>query len=176
MIPATAVSMVSVALVFVVVFIGIVYLISWLNRKYTIRLQVFNWDNTSDWKIDHSYHDNAVIAGSSEKEIKNLIIPKKIEPSTTVFPPGFEPVEVIDLEALAQELCVAMEEEDTVLLGENELCGTLGYAKKFLDLVEHLMKELDMDIPVPALFVAPNDLLDHAVNLKKYAEVFLMRE
>ena len=84
--------------------------------------------------------------------------------------------EEIDLEALAQELCVAMEEDDTVLLGENELCGTLGYAKKFLDLAEHLMKELDMDIPVPALFVASNDLLEHVVNLKKYAEVFLVQE
>ncbi len=85
-------------------------------------------------------------------------------------------VKEVDLEALAYELCVAMEEDDTVLLGENELCGTLGYAKKFLDLAEYIMKELDMDIPVPALFVAPSDLLEHAVNLQKYAEVFLVRE
>lgn len=96
MVPATAVSMVSVALVFVVAFIGIMYLLSWLNRKYTIRLQVFNWDETSDWEINRAYHDNAVIAGSSDKEIKNLVLRKKIEPSSTVFPPGFQPVEVLD--------------------------------------------------------------------------------
>ena len=84
--------------------------------------------------------------------------------------------EEIDLEALAHEFCVAMEEEETILLGENELCGTLGYAKKFLDLAENIMKELGTDIPVPALFVAPSDLLEHAVNLQKYAEVFLVRE
>lgn len=106
-----------------------------------------------------------------------VVLAKLLEDRTDIEPVLYDRAqEEIDLEALAQELCVAMEEEDTVLLGENELCGTLGYAKKFLDLVEHLMKELDMDIPVPALFVAPNDLLDHAVNLKKYAEVFLMRE
>ena len=84
--------------------------------------------------------------------------------------------EEIDLEALAHELCVAIDEDDIILLGENELCGILGYVKKFLDLAEHIMKELDLDVPVPALFVALSDLLDHAVNLKKYEEVFLVRD
>ena len=83
--------------------------------------------------------------------------------------------EQINLEELACELCEAMAEEDALPVAEKELGGTLGYAKRFLDLVEKLMEYAEINIPVPALFVAPCDLLDHAVNLKKYAEVFLER-
>ena len=48
---------------FGVIFIGIAYLYDWLNRKYTIRLQVFNWDPTSEWNVNGQYLSNAKIAG-----------------------------------------------------------------------------------------------------------------
>lgn len=106
---------VAACLVFAVVFIGLVYLWSWLNRKYTIRLQIFNWDEDNDWSVCGSYHDNAIIAGSGETYVPQFSLPKKIKPGTPVTPPGFQPVEVLD--SVCYYATVIWENDNTFMEG-----------------------------------------------------------
>lgn len=93
-IPVRAVAGVASCLVFAVVFIGLAYLWNWLNRKYTIRLQVFNWDDTNSWSVNGQYTSNAKICGDNQ-ELK-FTLPKMVKPYDVVTPPGFNPVEVLD--------------------------------------------------------------------------------
>ena len=91
---ATALSTVACCLVFVVVFIGLSFLWDWLNRKYTIRLQIYNWDKDNAWCVGKQYTDNAKIAGdNSQQDIQNIHIQKLEDPD---FPPFIQPVEVLD--------------------------------------------------------------------------------
>lgn len=93
-VPLAAVSAVASCLVFAIVFIGLAYLWNWLNRKYTIRLQVFNWDDKNSWSADGQYLSNAKFCGD-EKELK-FTLPEMIKPDDVVVPPGFSPVQVLD--------------------------------------------------------------------------------
>ncbi|MCD8167796.1 MAG: hypothetical protein LUE94_00465 [Clostridiales bacterium] len=83
----------------------------------------------------------------------------------------------LDLEVLAQEFYSALNEpsDDLALLGSGELRNTVNLAADFLDLVEQVLKHSGIDIPVPALFVAPSDLLCHAVNLQQYGTAMISR-
>ena len=65
--------------------------------------------------------------------------------------------------------------DDLALLGSGELRNTVNLAADFLDLVEQVLKHSGIDIPVPALFVAPSDLLCHAVNLQQYGTAMISR-
>lgn len=93
-VPLAAVSAVASCLVFAIVFIGLAYLWNWLNRKYTIRLQVFNWDDKNSWSADGQYLSNAKFCG--EKKDLKFTLPKMIKPDDVVTPPGFNPVQVLD--------------------------------------------------------------------------------
>ena len=108
-----ALATVASCLVFAVVFIGLAYLWNWLNRKYTIRLQIFNWDNEHDWNADGQYMSNAKIAGKSNDF--TFTIPKEVEPGTVVTPPGFDPVEPLD--AVCYYAVVVWENDNTFMEG-----------------------------------------------------------
>ena len=58
---------------------------------------------------------------------------------------------------------------------QGELRNTVNLAADFLDLVEQVLKHSGIDIPVPALFVAPSDLLNRAVNLQQYGTAMISR-
>ena len=81
------------------------------------------------------------------------------------------------LEVLAQEFYSALNEpsDDLALLGSGELRNTVNLAADFLDLMEQVLKHSGIDIPVPALFVAPSDLLNRAVNLQQYGTAMISR-
>ena len=83
----------------------------------------------------------------------------------------------LDLEVLAQECYSALNEpsDDRTLLGSGELRNTINLAADFLDLVEQVLEHSGIDLPVPALFVAPSDLLSLAVNLKQYGTAMVSR-
>ena len=108
-----ALATVASCLVFAVVFIGLAYLWNWLNRKYTIRLQIFNWDDKSDWSAAGQYMSNAKIAGGDEKMDFN--IPKLVAPGDIVVPPGFEPVEALD--SVCSYAVVVWENDNTFMEG-----------------------------------------------------------
>lgn len=84
-----------------------------------------------------------------------------------------------DLEELARELCLTLDEAESdhcVCLEAKDMHQTIGWAKKFLDIAERILEESGVDIPVPALFVAPCDLLNHAVNLVRYGTECISRD
>lgn len=103
----------ATCLVFAVVFIGLAYLWGWLNRKYTIRLQVFNWDDKSDWNMNGQYMSNAKIAGEDRK--LEFTIPKMLAPGDVVVPPGFNPVEVLD--SVCSYAVIVWENDNTFMEG-----------------------------------------------------------
>lgn len=114
-IAAATLSTVATCLVFAVVFIGLTYLWNWLNRKYTIRLQIFNWDKNNDWSVDGSYYSNAVIAGSGTKDPVSFSLPKLIPAGSSVTPPGFQPVEALD--SVCYYATVVWENDNTFMEG-----------------------------------------------------------
>lgn len=84
-----------------------------------------------------------------------------------------------DLEELAHEMCLALDEAESdqcILLEAKDMHQTIGWAKKFLDMAERILEESGVNIPVPALFVAPCDLLNHAVNLVQYGTECISRD
>lgn len=81
-----------------------------------------------------------------------------------------------DPEKLAKELYEALlETENNSLLLTTELSGTVSRVTEFLDLVEKILEKSGVNLPVPAMFVAPSDLLEHAVNLKQCGTVTVKR-
>lgn len=96
MIPVLQITSTATSLVFLAVFIGLVYLLDWLNRKYTIRLQIFNWDKENDWMVESAAVDNAIIAGNREDKFKRFTIKKRIEKGTPIVPPWLNPIVVLD--------------------------------------------------------------------------------
>lgn len=113
-ISTAALATVASCLVFAVVFIGLVYLWNWLNRKYTIRLQIFNWDDKSDWKVSGQYMSNAKIAGGDSTAL-DFSIPKLVPPNSVVVPPGFDPVEALD--AVCSYAVIIWENDNTFMEG-----------------------------------------------------------
>lgn len=113
-ISTAAIATVASCLVFAVVFIGLVYLWNWLNRKYTIRLQIFNWDSESDWDVAGQYMSNAKIAGHDADDL-NFTIPKLVAPGDVIVPPGFDPVEALD--AVCSYAVVIWENDNTFMEG-----------------------------------------------------------
>jgi len=97
-VPTAAISLVAATLVSTVVFIGLTFLWNWANRKYTIQLQVYNWDPTNTWVSTHQETDNAKICGDDNTTTKtySISLPPMISPSSVVHPPGFDPIEVLD--------------------------------------------------------------------------------
>ena len=113
-ISAATLSSVATCLVFAIVFIGLAYLWNWLNRKYTIRLQIYNWDDTNSWKATgRPYLSNAKIAGDDQKF--DFTLPKMVKPGGVVTPPGFDPVETLD--SVCYYAVVVWENDNTFLEG-----------------------------------------------------------
>ncbi|UVL00924.1 hypothetical protein [Pseudomonas sp. B21-048] len=104
---------VASCLVFAVVFIGLAYLWDWLNRQYTIRLQIFNWDGDHDWNADGQYMSNAKISGDNSTFDFNL--PKLTKPGNIVTPPGFQPVEA--LESVCYYAVIIWQNDSTFMQG-----------------------------------------------------------
>lgn len=81
-------------------------------------------------------------------------------------------------EVLAKELYESLLEADEAneMLWETaDLSGTLAQVSKFLDLVERILETSGVDLPIPALFVTPCDLLENAVNLKRHGTGKIVR-
>lgn len=113
-IPTALLSGVATCLIFTVVFIGLTYLWQRLNRKYTIRLQVFNWDEDHEWKAIQEVRSNAKIAGGSGKEV-SFTLPKYVPSGSDVCPPGFDPVEILD--SVCYYAVVVWENDNTFMEG-----------------------------------------------------------
>ncbi|KAF2069335.1 hypothetical protein CYY_009343 [Polysphondylium violaceum] len=96
-VPEFLIGAVAGCLCFAIVFIGIAYLWNWLNRLYTIRVQVFNWDASHDWQLTTQSKSNAVNPGKdSNTNQLGINIDKMTDPNSTVYPPGFGPVTSLD--------------------------------------------------------------------------------
>lgn len=94
-VPPAGLTIMAVALVFIVVFIGLTALWNWLNRKYTIRLQIYNWDDKNSWRVAGDYCSNAIIAGKKGENIDcKFTLNKKND--AAVLPPGFSDIEILD--------------------------------------------------------------------------------
>lgn len=112
-IAVSALSTVATCLVFVVVFIGLTYLWDWLNRKYTIRLQIFNWDKDNDWSVAGDYTDNAIIAGEEKSKSLNEIVIKKL--GNADLPEFITPIEVLD--SICHYAVIVWENDSTFMQG-----------------------------------------------------------
>ncbi|WOB47900.1 hypothetical protein NYR97_11395 [Xanthomonas hydrangeae] len=70
---ASAVGGLAIMIGFAIVFIGLMYLWNYINRQYTIRVQVFNWDQGSVWQSLGWALQNAKIPGAdSDALIYNI--------------------------------------------------------------------------------------------------------
>lgn len=83
-----------------------------------------------------------------------------------------------DIQQLAKELYEAMEEAEEIpendLLTGDGLTDILPKVESFLDLVEKILENTNVKIPIPALFVTPADIL-YAENLEEYGTVRIKR-
>ena len=83
------------ALITIIIFFGILYAWDFINRKYYINVNIYNWDKKETWIIDKCVEDNAVT--SSQTKVKDIVLPPA-SPSTFT-PPGFKPLTPLE------ELC-----------------------------------------------------------------------
>lgn len=83
-----------------------------------------------------------------------------------------------DAEALAMELYEALDEAQTAdygdMLAADYLSGTAAIAARFLDIMEKILEQAHIDLPVPAMFVTPSDILN-AENLNQYGNIKVER-
>lgn len=87
-----------------------------------------------------------------------------------------EQVNNFDIEEIAKKMYDAMTDINSETVEIMALNGTINNAKRFLDSLNKLLEMINVNIPVPALFVAPSDLLYHTENLKQYATTKIDRE
>lgn len=102
--------------------------------------------------------------------LADLLDTAKDSPQSS-FPAMISPL--VDTELLAREMYFALTDSEKTAAAElrpaqDAMNRTLASAKRFLTLMEQLLEYSGLDLPLPALFVAPSDLLYHAVNLKEY--------
>ncbi|KAF2076350.1 hypothetical protein CYY_002356 [Polysphondylium violaceum] len=84
-------------LVFVIVFITVMYIFNWLNRLFTLKVQVFNWDKDNDWKLFKHSKDNAVNPGrANDFGALDYTIDKMGTSNSTILPPDFNPITTLD--------------------------------------------------------------------------------
>ena len=112
MIPAAAVTGVAIVLVAIIAFAGLMFLWDWINRKYTVCLRIYNWDDDFAWESAGHYLENAKIVGTS---FNNFTLPKALSAGGSVTPPGFNPVEVLTATCYYAELI--LENDNTYLQG-----------------------------------------------------------
>ncbi|KAF2069477.1 hypothetical protein CYY_009210 [Polysphondylium violaceum] len=94
--PEFVIPLVITCLIFAIAFIGISYLWNFINRKYTIRLQIFNYDPNYEWRVAKHYMDNGVIPGHDNGQL-SFNLPKTLPARSVVVPPGFTgPITTLD--------------------------------------------------------------------------------
>ncbi|KAF2068520.1 hypothetical protein CYY_010155 [Polysphondylium violaceum] len=93
--PEFVLPLVATCIVFAIAFIGISYFWDWINRKYTIRLQIFNYDPNYEWRIFRQYMDNGVIPGH-DNGLLDFNLPKTIPANSVQTPPGFGGITSLD--------------------------------------------------------------------------------
>jgi hypothetical protein len=109
-----AIASIAFALVFVIVFIGLAFLWNWINRKYTIRLQVFNWDQNNTYSCKNYYGSNTTIPGQDNDTV-NFTLPPMVPAGSVVVPPGFQPVQ--NLDAVCYYAIIIWQNDQTVFEG-----------------------------------------------------------
>lgn len=86
----------------------------------------------------------------------------------------------INVEFLAKELFEALSKENYVNQDKNTLskeCDILmPKVIEFLKKVKEILEVMKIDLPLPALFVTPADLFNHAENLKHYSTTSIIIE
>jgi len=103
-------------ILFTIVFIGLKYLWEWMNRQYTIRVQVFNWDTQSDWNLTDQAKSNAVNPGLDPSiNDFNLLIAKMVAPNQAVYPPDFAPRNSFD--TIVHYALIVYENDSTFMEG-----------------------------------------------------------
>jgi len=93
--PEFVLPLVATCVVFAIVFVGLSYLFDWLNRKYTIKCQIFNWDTKYQWSCQKQYMSNAVIPGHDDG-ILNFNLPKMLAAGDHPPIPGAFDIKVLD--------------------------------------------------------------------------------
>jgi len=96
MLPAALIASVATCICFAIVFIGLMVLWNFLNRKYTIRCSVYNWSD-DDWELSNHACVNAINPGTgSMSDQLGIKIPKMIKANEIIYPPGFNSIEALD--------------------------------------------------------------------------------
>jgi len=80
-----AVTALCAVAVFAIVFIGIMVLFNFLNKRFQISVSVYNWDTSCNWQLRGQALSNAVNPGESGTNDLNLDIVKQV-------PAGWSPV------------------------------------------------------------------------------------
>jgi len=79
-ISASVLTAVACAAVFVIVFIGISFLWSFLNKQFQILTSVYNWSEKQDYIIRNQALSNCVVPGINDVQSLSLTIPKSLPP------------------------------------------------------------------------------------------------
>lgn len=101
----------AATVIFIIVFIGLMALWNFINRKYTIRLQVYNWDKNYNWKIVDDFKSNSITPSTKEPIVIDI---PKFDPDV-IYPPGFDPVEPVD--QICHYAVIIWENDNTFLEG-----------------------------------------------------------
>jgi len=96
-VPEFLIGAVAGCICFAIVFIGLAYLWNFLNRLYTLRTQVFNWDANNTWQLTTQAFSNAVNPGQDSNSTQlGITLDKMVDAGGIVYPPGFQPVTPLD--------------------------------------------------------------------------------
>ncbi|KAF2070303.1 hypothetical protein CYY_008383 [Polysphondylium violaceum] len=80
--------------VFVIIFIGISYLWKWLNKRFTIYININNWDKDNDWYIRNQTFSNAFNPGKDNAKSLQIKIPKVLPPGSKVWEKFWVPSDI----------------------------------------------------------------------------------
>jgi len=91
-IPAALISFVAFSICSMLVFIGVLYFLNWLLRKYTLIINIYNWDTQNVWNtLSTDYESNAEISGDGSV-YRSMSLPKAVNSGSIILPPGFGPI------------------------------------------------------------------------------------
>ena len=123
---AASIPILASCLVFFVVFIGLDAIWKLFNRRYTIEVNIYNWDDKANWRISDSYHDNAVIAGTDEDRTQLVELPKMTKPGPATLPPFIDD-HVTVLDSVCYYTTIIYENYNTFMEG---CCMALQFSKE----------------------------------------------
>ncbi|KAF2071148.1 hypothetical protein CYY_007538 [Polysphondylium violaceum] len=106
------------AAVFIVVFIGIMYFYNFLNKRFQIVVNIYNWDSINDWKIPSQHVSNAINPGKDKDDKINISIPKLTNAANVMLPPDLRDLlNITDLETVCSYSTIVYENEKTFAQG-----------------------------------------------------------